>query len=57
VEAFQEVIESTGARAEVESTIARLLEEATDALARLPFREEAIEALGQVAGFVAGRDR
>ena len=57
VAGLQEIIESTGARAEVEKTISRLLEEATVALGRLPLGPEAIDALGQVARFVAGRDR
>jgi geranylgeranyl diphosphate synthase type I len=54
---LREIIESTGARAEVETTISRLLDEATSALARLPLRDEAIDALGQIAAFAAGRDR
>ena len=57
VAGLQDVIESTGARADVEKTISRLLEEATTALGRLRLRGEAIDALGQVARFVAGRNR
>ena len=57
VSRLQEIIESTGARSESESAIRRLLDAATAALARLPLRSEAIEALGEVAGFVAGRNR
>lgn len=57
VAGLQEIIESTGARADVEKTISRLLQDATTALGGLPLRGEAINALGQVAQFVAGRDR
>ena len=57
VRRLQEIIESTGARSESEAAIRRLLGAATAALARLPLRPEAIEALSEVAGFVAGRNR
>ncbi|HUE60014.1 MAG TPA: polyprenyl synthetase family protein [Acidimicrobiales bacterium] len=57
VRRLQEIIESTGARSEAEAAIRRLLDSATAALSRLRFRPEAIEALGEVARFVAGRDR
>jgi geranylgeranyl diphosphate synthase, type I len=54
---LQELIEWSGARAEVESTISRLVETATTALESLPLRADAITALGELAAFVAGRDR
>ena len=57
VAGLQEIVEETGARAEVEKTISRLMEEATGALGRLPLTDDAIDALGQIAQFVAGRDR
>ena len=57
VSRLQEIIEATGARAEVEETIVGLLDEANAALQRLPLSADAIAALGQVAEFVAGRER
>jgi geranylgeranyl diphosphate synthase type I len=57
VAALQEIIELSGARAEVEASIRRLLDEAMAALDRLPLEPSAIDALGQVGRFVAGRDR
>ena len=54
---LQEIIESTGARAEVEEAVARLIEKSEAALAALPLRPEALEALSELARFVAGRDR
>jgi geranylgeranyl diphosphate synthase type I len=54
---LQELIEGTGARAEVEGAITRLVATATSALEVLPLRREAIIALGDLAAFVAGRDR
>jgi geranylgeranyl diphosphate synthase type I len=56
VRALQEVIESTGARAEVEGSIGRLLDEAMAALDRLPLEATARQALDEVARFVAGRE-
>jgi geranylgeranyl diphosphate synthase type I len=57
VEALQELFESTGARTEVENEVERLVAEASAALAELPLRPEAVRALGELAEFVAGRDR
>lgn len=57
VVSMQELIEETGARAEVESSIASLVSRAETALAALPLTTEAREALGELARFVAGRDR
>jgi geranylgeranyl diphosphate synthase, type I len=54
---LQEVIESTSARAEVEEAIRGLLDQAMSALAGLPVEARAIDALAEVARFVAGRDR
>jgi geranylgeranyl diphosphate synthase type I len=53
---LQELIESTGAKAEVEGAIASLVEAAMGALASLPLEPEAISALGEIGAFVAGRD-
>ncbi len=53
---LQEVIESTGARAQVEAAIASLLDAAMEALRSLPLEPEAVSALGQIGAFVAGRD-
>jgi len=57
VRLFQELIESTGARAEVERAIEDLVAAARSALAALPLRPDAVAALGELAAFVAGRDR
>ena len=54
---LQQLIEQTGARAEVEDTIARLLAASESALQALPLSSEALDALAQMARFVAGRDR
>lgn len=54
---LQEVIVSTGAQAEVEESIRRLLDQAMSALVELPLEAPAIDALAEVAQFVAGRDR
>jgi geranylgeranyl diphosphate synthase type I len=54
---LQKIIESTGARAEVEEAVAGLIEKSEAALAALPLRPEALEALSALARFVAGRDR
>jgi geranylgeranyl diphosphate synthase type I len=54
---LQEIIDSTGARSEVEESIRRLLDQAMSALGRLPLEAGSAEALGEVARFVAGRDR
>jgi geranylgeranyl diphosphate synthase type I len=53
---LREVIEATGARQEVESTIARLAGSAREALAGLEVAPEARQALGELAAFVIGRD-
>jgi geranylgeranyl diphosphate synthase, type I len=53
---MQRVIESTGARAQVEDTIATLVGTAMEALNRVPLRPDAISALEELATFVAGRD-
>jgi geranylgeranyl diphosphate synthase type I len=50
------VIESTGARARVESAIERLAGAAEGAVAALPLTAEARRALGELAAFVTGRD-
>lgn len=57
VVSMQELIEETGARAEVESSITSLVSRAETALAALPITAEARLALGELARFVAGRDR
>jgi geranylgeranyl diphosphate synthase, type I len=54
---FQKLIESTGARAEVEREIDELVAAARAALAALPLQGDALDALGELAAFVAGRDR
>jgi geranylgeranyl diphosphate synthase, type I len=53
---LRSVIENTGARAEVESTIALLSATAEDALRAMPISTEARQALEEVAAFVTGRD-
>ncbi len=57
VATLQELIEDTGARSEVEEAIAALVARSEAALQALPLTGEAIGALGQMARFVAGRDR
>jgi geranylgeranyl diphosphate synthase type I len=54
---LQRIIEDTGARAEVESTVARLVSRSEEALEALPVNAEARLALSELARFVAGRDR
>lgn len=56
VAGLQRAIDESGARAEVEATIAQLVAAATEALSELPLAGEAVEALGELAAFVAGRD-
>ncbi len=51
-----EVIETTGARAEVEAAIERLAATADTALQSLPILTEARRALGELAAFATGRD-
>ena len=53
---LQQVIEATGARAEVERAIASLLEAAMKALEGLPLEPAAVAALRDVGTFAAGRD-
>ncbi|HET6964723.1 MAG TPA: polyprenyl synthetase family protein [Acidimicrobiales bacterium] len=57
VRELQDIIQSTGARAEVEESIAALLARSETALGALPLRPEAVDALTGLARFVAGRDR
>lgn len=57
VTAMQDLIERTGARAEVEATIETLVRRSEEALAALPLTADARRALGELARFVAGRDR
>lgn len=54
---LQRIIEDTGARAEVEAAIAELVARSEQALAALPLTTDARRALGELARFVAGRDR
>jgi geranylgeranyl diphosphate synthase type I len=55
IDAIRGVLESSGARAEMEGRIAGLAAGATDALGRVPLRPEAHVALGELARFVAAR--
>ena len=57
VEDLQEMIESTGARADVEKEVADLVARSEAALDALPLTSGATAALGELARFVAGRDR
>jgi geranylgeranyl diphosphate synthase type I len=57
VTAIQQVLVRTGARDEVEATIASLTEEAISALASAPLAADAVVALRELATFVAARDR
>jgi geranylgeranyl diphosphate synthase, type I len=54
--AIQEAIEATGARAQVEATVDRLVDQSLAAAAALPLTVEARSALAELAHFVAGRD-
>lgn len=54
---LQEIIESTGARAEVEKSVQDLVARSEAALGDLHLTPPAIVALGQLARYVAGRDR
>lgn len=54
---MQRIIEETGAKAEVEKTVADLVARSEKALEALPLSPEAVGSLGQLARFVAGRDR
>ena len=57
VRELQSIIEETGARAEVEKAVADLVARSEEALGALPMTAEAVQSLGQLARFVAGRDR
>jgi geranylgeranyl diphosphate synthase type I len=54
---LQAMIEETGARAEVERAVADLVARSEEALQALPLTAEALLSLGELARFVAGRDR
>ncbi len=54
---LQEVLEQTGARRQVEAAIDRLVEQACAALEAAPLTREARSSLGELASFVAARDR
>jgi geranylgeranyl diphosphate synthase type I len=53
---MQGIIEATGAKAQVEDTIADLLDQSAKAMADLALTGEALAALEDLANFVAGRD-
>ena len=57
IAALQTVLIETGARAETEATIERLVAEALDALVRLPVTADAKQALEELGMFAAWRDR
>lgn len=57
VAAMQEHISASGARSEVEAEVASLLRRSETARRKLPFTAEAVQALGDIAAFVAARDR
>jgi geranylgeranyl diphosphate synthase type I len=57
VAVLQEMIEATGARAEVEAMLAELVGRAEAALGALPLGDEARARLGELALYVEGRDR
>ncbi|MBV8950977.1 MAG: polyprenyl synthetase family protein, partial [Actinobacteria bacterium] len=57
VVALQQILIETGARAEVEASIERLVADALDALTRLPVTPDAQRALEELALFAAWRDR
>jgi geranylgeranyl diphosphate synthase type I len=57
IRTLQGMIEATGARAEVEKAITDLVARAEAALEVLPLEPDALEQLGELARFVAGRDR
>jgi geranylgeranyl diphosphate synthase type I len=57
IAAIQALLVDCGARAEVEATIERLVDEALDALARAPITDEARAALEDLGTYVAWRDR
>ena len=57
VASFQEAIEASGARAQLEAEVDRLVAEAGSALDELPLLPQAVDALRELAEFVGGRDR
>lgn len=57
VAAVRAVLESCGARDEIERSIAELADRAIDAARRAPLRDEACDALVALARYVATRDR
>jgi geranylgeranyl diphosphate synthase, type I len=57
VAAIQEVLEATGARAEVEAAIEARIAEALGALDGIPFGPATRRGLAEMAQFVVGRDR
>ena len=56
VTALQQLIEDTGARAEIEASIRSLTDEAVAALDASPLTPEALRALRELAAYVAARD-
>jgi geranylgeranyl diphosphate synthase, type I len=57
IEALQRVLETSGARAEIETAIEKLVDEALEALAVIALTDDARRALEELAVFVAWRDR
>ena len=57
VAVLQEIIEETGARRDLELEVDRLVSQAGAALATLPLSAGAVGPLGELASYVAGRDR
>jgi geranylgeranyl diphosphate synthase type I len=57
VSAIQEVLADTGALAELETVIDELAQQALEALDDMPITDDARKALGELAQFVAWRDR
>jgi geranylgeranyl diphosphate synthase type I len=56
VATLQQLVVSTGAKAEVETTIARLHAQAMTQLAQVPLTPESLCALSELADFAVGRD-
>ncbi|HLH47465.1 MAG TPA: polyprenyl synthetase family protein, partial [Acidimicrobiales bacterium] len=56
IAALQHVIEASGAREQVAGIVDGLVDEALDAAERLPLDALAVDALVELARFVAGRD-
>jgi geranylgeranyl diphosphate synthase type I len=57
IDAIRELLVATGAVAEIETRIGRLVDESLTALATVPITEEARTALADLGRFVAWRDR